>query len=221
MSRVAAGQFVRKDDVDPRAKPQNVQLTRDFWLSDREVTMKLFHEFVDDKTYMEQHPDEALTDWSGEERFQSSDPLLDHPVQQVNWEDTVKFCNWLSGRENREVLYRRVKRSEGTSDVWEFNKAATGYRLPTEAQWEWCQDLHEKFGSDEVVADPNGPDLGSSRVFRCGGWSYSARFCRSALSSGFDPSFRDFNLGFRVALSSSGQESSLGSAKPPVEWRSL
>ena len=53
---------------------------------------------------------------------------------------------------------------------------------------EWCSD-----------AD------GSSRVYRGGSWGYSARYCRSAYRFRDDPSFGLDDLGFRLALSSSGQ----------------
>ena len=69
--------------------------------------------------------------------------------------------------------------------------------------WEWCWDRYGKYPS-EPVTDPVGPKEGSNRVYRGGGWSDVAAICRSAFRNGFDPSFRRFNFGFRVALSPSG-----------------
>jgi formylglycine-generating enzyme required for sulfatase activity len=51
--------------------------------------------------------------------------------------------------------------------------------------WEWTDDWYNK---------------GSDRVFRGGGWSGGAAVCRSADRYWDAPEFRNFNLGFRVAL---------------------
>jgi hypothetical protein len=69
--------------------------------------------------------------------------------------------------------------------------------------WEWCSDWRGSYSS-EPVTDPVGPTSGSNRVHRGGSWDYGAASCRSADRYGFGPSFRLHNLGFRVALSSSG-----------------
>ncbi len=65
--------------------------------------------------------------------------------------------------------------------------------------WEWCQDWYGDYPSGDV-ADPVGPDSGSVRVFRGGGWGDLAQYCRSALRLGYSPDFRNFNLGFRLVL---------------------
>ena len=70
--------------------------------------------------------------------------------------------------------------------------------------WEWCSDWYEGYGSGRVT-DPTGPATGSFRVGRGGGWSFSAWLCRSAFRIGFDPSFRDNVLGFRLSLVPSGR----------------
>jgi formylglycine-generating enzyme required for sulfatase activity len=53
------------------------------------------------------------------------------PVENVSWLDAVKFCNKLSEREKRTPFYRIV----GTGVT---NVGGDGYRLPTEAQWEYA-----------------------------------------------------------------------------------
>jgi formylglycine-generating enzyme required for sulfatase activity len=71
--------------------------------------------------------------------------------------------------------------------------------------WEWCQDWYGAYVQAAGQINPQGPELGSYRVYRGGGWGISAWFCRSAYRYWDDPSFRFSYLGFRVALSSSGQ----------------
>ena len=83
--------------------------------------------------------------------------------------------------------------------------------------WEWCQDWYGAYAQAVGQNNPQGPEVGSSRVHRGGGWGFSVRTCRSANRGSGSPSHRISDLGFRVALSLSGQESSPGSAKPPVE----
>ena len=54
------------------------------------------------------------------------------PATGVTWLQAAAFCNWLSAREGLRPFYRlRDGRYRGT-DV-----RADGYRLPTEAEWEW------------------------------------------------------------------------------------
>jgi formylglycine-generating enzyme required for sulfatase activity len=67
--------------------------------------------------------------------------------------------------------------------------------------FEWCSDRLGEYPKG-AVSDPAGPEEGSDRVFRGGGWHYEAADCRSANRDGDAPSIRDGVLGFRVALSS-------------------
>ena len=55
------------------------------------------------------------------------------------------FCNWLSRKEGRTACYERTGKKEKVNsemreherDVWRLVADATGYRLPTEAEWEY------------------------------------------------------------------------------------
>lgn len=64
--------------------------------------------------------------------------------------------------------------------------------------YEWCWDWYAADYPTGTVNDYVGPGSGSDRVFRGGSWSISARYCRSANRSKFDPSFRRKHLGFRL-----------------------
>ena len=68
--------------------------------------------------------------------------------------------------------------------------------------WEWCSDWSATL---QGGTDPVGPNGGSRRVFRGGGWWDDPSGCRSALRNGSAPSNRNDRTGFRVARSQSAQ----------------
>lgn len=67
--------------------------------------------------------------------------------------------------------------------------------------WEWCLDWWISDLGSSAVTDPKGPNSGSYRVMRGGGWSGYARICRSACRSNYNlPSNYNIYFGFRVVL---------------------
>ena len=66
--------------------------------------------------------------------------------------------------------------------------------------WEWCLDWYGAYPT-ESVTDPTGPEKGSYRVLRGGGWdSNGAYYCRSAHRYYYYPDYNWRSYGFRVAL---------------------
>jgi formylglycine-generating enzyme required for sulfatase activity len=109
----------REQGHRPNEGFRRVTLKRPVYFGATEVTNEQFRRFMTDHT-------------SGVVDRRSLD-LDDQPVTQVSWNDAAEYCNWLSAHDNLPVAY------EKKNDDYVLKRPVTiGYRLPTEAEWEYA-----------------------------------------------------------------------------------
>lgn len=97
---------------------REVEFRRAFYMGVREVTNGEFRRF------RPQHKSGFVG--------QSTLDLDSQPVVNITWEDAAAFCNWLSEQEGLPPAYKK----EGDRYV-PVTPMTNGYRLPTDAEWEW------------------------------------------------------------------------------------
>ncbi len=132
------GSTVGHGDEEP---VHQVTITYDVFIGKREVTVAEFREFVEAVGYVTRAERGsgayvyADGSWGKKADATWQNPYFevadDHPVVCVSWYDAVAYCNWLSKREGLRAAYRVL------GDVVEWDTSANGYRLPTEAEWEF------------------------------------------------------------------------------------
>ena len=191
MVAVPAGVFTMGDGTAICGTQQHeVTLTRDFYLGQHEVTNQEYLEAVQwayDHRYVTATTASVMDNLDG-----SSQELLDldgfceiafsggvftlrdagyginadHPVMEVTWYGAARYCDWLS-------LQAGLSRAYEHSGDWACNGGdpygAQGYRLPTDAEWEYAAQY------DDERIYPWGNE--AADCSRANYWPYPSPYC--------------------------------------------
>ncbi|UCG46997.1 MAG: SUMF1/EgtB/PvdO family nonheme iron enzyme [Phycisphaerales bacterium] len=116
-------------------------------------------------------------------RSKSGRSMGNDPMVMVTWFGAAAYCNWRSQQEGKEQCY--------SLSTWSCDFSKKGYRLPTEAEWEyervcvlsgrrrprqemryvvdWCNDWYLfHYYLSSPATNPTGAAAGTSRVIRGG-----------------------------------------------------
>ena len=123
MRLVSPGTFVMGTPRGDQGRRQGeterlIKITRPFYVGVREIINKEFRQFKPRHT-------------SGAETFRELSNGL-HPAVMLTWEEAVDFCQKLSSKESLEPAYEKIN---GQYQL--IQPVTNGYRLLTEAEWEW------------------------------------------------------------------------------------
>ncbi|MFN7120209.1 MAG: SUMF1/EgtB/PvdO family nonheme iron enzyme [Saprospiraceae bacterium] len=124
---VKGGTFQMGDqfgDGDADEKPVHYVTLTDFYIGKYEVTFEEYDAFCDSAKKGKGKPKD--NGWSRGK----------HPVIFVNWFDAIEYCNWRSRKEGLQEVYTVNSNYSRIKVIYDWT--ANGYRLPTEAEWEYA-----------------------------------------------------------------------------------
>jgi len=124
MVQVQGGTFIMGNDysINQDESPEHKVTLSDFMIGKYEVTFEQFDRFCVSTGWAK--PDDARMGRGKK------------PVMNTSWESAVMFCNWLSKMEGLDRCY--TIRRDSLATVVLCNFEVNGYRLPTEAEWEFA-----------------------------------------------------------------------------------
>jgi formylglycine-generating enzyme required for sulfatase activity len=109
MVLLPGGTFIMGDENEIDSPPHEVSVS-EFYIDTHLVTQEQYEKLMG----------ENPSRWKGKT----------NPVEQMRWSDAVRYCNARSESEGLQTCY--------DLNTWKCDFTANGYRLPTEAEWEYA-----------------------------------------------------------------------------------
>ncbi len=128
MKLIPGGNFIMGDSTgDADEQPTHKVLVHSFYMDETPVTYTDFKKYVADGGPVSRY-------WLYETYNRP-----DQPVTGLSWYHAVNFCNWRSALEGLEPAYTKADYNDKWGyPAWVFNPTSNGYRLPTEAEFEYA-----------------------------------------------------------------------------------
>ncbi len=147
----------------------SVELVKPFYISVYEITNQQFAAFKNIHT-------------SGS--YKSHDLSAGNlPVSNISWEEAALYCNWLSDKDGLEKVYH-----EKNGVLVAKNPVPSGYRLPTESEWEWVARIQN---NNQIIRYEWGNEFPPNKV--------TGNYADQSATEILDPLLPDYNDGFVVA----------------------
>jgi formylglycine-generating enzyme required for sulfatase activity len=161
MVYIPDGEFEMGDHFEPEGQPDELPvhsvLVDSFFMSKFEITNQQYCDYLNaaypgqikvvggvvyassddpcDYPYCDTHSydTDSQIDFSDPDfsvRTKDSRDMSNDPMVQVSWHGAVAYCNWRSSAEGYESCYNL--------STWDCDFSKHGYRLPTDAEWEYA-----------------------------------------------------------------------------------
>ena len=222
--KVEKGSFQMGSEEGTRyEKPvHRVTLTKDFWMGQYEVTQEQYKAVMgENPSYFKYEKGDCPVECASWEDAMSFCRKLTEQERnagrlpagyeytlptEAQWEFAARGGNQskgykYSGGNDIETVAWYDKNSGGKAHPVGTKRAnELGLYDMSGNVWEWCRDWSWLYPRSDVTDPIDELVIHSDRVLRGGSWLDPARLCHSWYRSSNVPSFRDGNLGFRVAL---------------------
>ena len=221
---VPAGEFTMGDGSGDA--PVHIVDLDAFWIDQTEVTNKQYQACVDAGTCESLSWTRSLTHPS----YYGNPEFDDYPLIAVNWDEANRYCEaWVGGDLPTEAQWEKAARGTDarnypwgddlpnnnllnynrhigdTTVVKNYQNTGSFYGTYDMAGnvWEWVNDWYGKNYYEDSASsnNPVGPGSGKYRVLRGGSWINFDFYVHSAYRFRNDPTYGNYNFGFRCARS--------------------